>query len=92
MPRKYQIYEDKLKLVLGKPFSIDIPLSTITEVKHSSGIKAFIYSGVRFATSSRYAIEIVRNKGFNYIISPQKGNTFLEQLNRAIKSQTGNRY
>jgi len=86
MPRKYQIYEDKLKIVLGKPFSINIPLSTIKEVKHSSGIKAFIYTGVRFVTSTRYVLEIVRNKGLNYVISPKNGGIFIEQLNQAINS------
>ncbi len=88
LPRKYQIYQDKLKLVLGKPFVINIPLSTIKEVRHSSGVKAFVYSGVRFATSSGYVVEVVRSKGMNYVISPKNGDIFLEQLNQAIKSQT----
>jgi hypothetical protein len=92
MPRRYQIYQDKLRIVLGAPFAINIPLSRIKEVKHSSGMKAWVYSGVRFATSTRYVIEIVRNKGLNYVISPQNGDVFREQLNRAMKSQARNRY
>jgi hypothetical protein len=90
LPRKYQIYEDKLKIVLGNPFSINIPLSTIKEAKHSSGIKALFYLGVRFATSTHHVIEIVRSKGLNYVISPKKGDTFTQQLNQAIKSQARN--
>jgi hypothetical protein len=90
MPRRYQIYQDKLRIVLGAPFAINIPLSTIKEVKHSSGMKAFIYPGVRFATSTKYVIEIVRNKGLNYVISPQNGDSFKEQLNNAIKSEASN--
>lgn len=90
MPRKYQIYQDKLKIVLGKPFSINIPLSTIKEVKHSSAIKAFVYLGIRFATSFSYVVEIVRSKGLNYVISPKNGDVFIEQLNQAIKSQARN--
>jgi Bacterial PH domain len=86
LPGKYQIYQDKLRIELGKPFKIDIPLSTIKEVRHSSGFKAYAYSGVRFATSSRYVIEIVRTRGMNYVISPQNGDIFLEQLNQAIKA------
>ncbi len=92
MPRKYQIYQDKLRIVLGKPFGINIPLSTIKEVKHVSGAKAFVYTGVRFATSSRNALEIVRNKGLNYIISPRNGDMFIERLGEAIGSHTRNRY
>ena len=85
MPRKYQIYQDKLRIILGTPFTINIPLSTIKEVRHSSGVKAYEYSGIRFSTSSRYVVEIVRSKGMNYVISPQNGNLFLEQLSQAIK-------
>lgn len=92
MPRRYQIFNDRLRIVLGAPFRIDIPLSTIREVKHSSGIKAFVYSGVRFATSTKNVIEIVRNKGFNYVISPNNSEVFREQLNQVIESKASNRY
>jgi hypothetical protein len=87
MPRKYQIFQDKLNIVLGAPFNISVPLITIKEARHSKGNKAYVYSGIRFATSSRYVLEIVRNKGMNYVISPQNGDLFLEQLNQAIKSR-----
>lgn len=87
MPRSYQIYQDRLRIVLGSPFGINIPLSTIKEARHASGVKAYAYSGVRFATSSRYVVEISRNKGMNYVISPQNGEIFLEQLNQAKKEQ-----
>ncbi len=86
MPRRYEIYQDRLRIVLGPPFGINIPLSTIKEVRHSSGVKAFMYSGIRFATSTKYVVEIVRNRGFNYVISPQNGDLFLDQLTQAIKS------
>ena len=86
MPRKYQIYQDKLKIVLGSPLAVNIPLSTIKEIRRASGNKAFIYSGVRFVTSTRDIIEIIRIKGVNYVISRQNGDSFLEELNEAIKS------
>jgi len=92
MPRRYQIFHDKLKIVLGSPFSINIPLTTIREVKHRSGIKALVYYGVRFATSTKYVVEIVRNKGLNYIISPKNGEVFLEQLSQAIKNEASSSY
>ncbi|MFC1865286.1 PH domain-containing protein [Chloroflexota bacterium] len=92
MPRKYQIYHDRLKIVQGSPFAINIPLTTIKEVKHGSGINALVYFGVRFVTSTKYVIEIVRNKGLNYVISPQNGDIFREQLNQAIESEAHNQY
>jgi hypothetical protein len=88
MPRKYQIYQDKLRIALGGPVGINIPFSTIKEVKHSTGSKAWVYPGVRFATSTKYVLEIIRNRGMNYVISPHNGEIFLEQLNYAIKTQT----
>ncbi|MFC1945225.1 hypothetical protein ACFLWF_00560 [Chloroflexota bacterium] len=87
MPRKLQIYDDKLRIVLGAPLAVNIPLSTIKEARHSSGVKAYMYGGVRFATSSRYVTEIVRKKGINYVISPQNGDIFLDHLNRTIKDR-----
>ena len=88
MPRKYQIFDDKLRIVLGNPFGVNIPLSTIKEVKHSSRIKAFIFGGIRFATSTRYVVEVVRNKGLSYVISPQNGDIFVERLNQAMKNHS----
>jgi hypothetical protein len=87
-PRKFQIYQDAVKIVLGNPFSIAIPLSTIKEARHAGKGSALVYSGIRFATSPRYVIEIVRNKGMNYVITPQNGEVFLEQLNQAIKGRS----
>jgi hypothetical protein len=86
LPRKFQIYQDRLRIALGPPFAFNIPLSTIKEARPSPGAKAYVYSGIRLATSTRYVIEIVRTRGSNYIISPQNGELFLEQLNLAIKN------
>jgi hypothetical protein len=86
MPRRYQIYQHGLRIVLGRPLAISIPFSTIEDAKRSFQAKAYLYSGWRFATSSRYVIEIVRSKGLNYTISPHNGDLFLEQLALAVKS------
>ena len=42
LPRKYQIFDDRLRILLGGPFAISIPFSNITEVKPASGRKAMI--------------------------------------------------
>ena len=85
LPRKYQILQYGLRIVLGKPFHIDISLSTIKEVKQEPGIKTYAYSGVRFATSTKNVVEIIRTKGMNYVISPQNSSIFMEQLNSTVK-------
>ena len=88
LPRRFQIFEDRLKILLGGPFSINILLSNIAEVKPASSRKVFAYWGIRFATSTSNVVEIVCKKGLNLIISPRNGDMFLEQLNQALQSQS----
>ena len=87
LPRRYQIFEDRLKIVMGGPFAINISFSNIKEAKPASGGKAFAYWGLRLATSTNYVVEIVRKKGLNIVISPSN-EMFLEQLNQALQSQS----
>jgi hypothetical protein len=87
MPRKYQVYSDKMRIVLGGPFAWNIPFSTIKEVRPSSGASTFAYNGVRFATSSRDVVEIRRSKGCSVVISPSNKDVFLEQVHRAMRMQ-----
>jgi len=84
LPRRYQIFEDRLKILLGWPFVINIHFSNVLEAKPACGRKAFAYRGLRFATSTRNIVEIVRKKGLPLVISPANGDMFLEQLNQAL--------
>ena len=86
LPRRFQIFQDRLRILLGGPFAINIPFSNIAEVKTASGRKATIYSGLRLATSSYHVVEIIRKKGLNIVISPTNDEMFLEQLNQARNS------
>jgi len=81
LPRRFQILNDKLRIVLGGPLAINIPISDIEEVRSRTGIKAFVYFGVRFATSSSHTVEIIRKKGLNMVISPTNDDEFIKQLN-----------
>lgn len=87
LPRRFQIYEDRLKILLGGPLAINIQLLNIVEAKPASSRKVFFYWGNRFATSTRNVVEIVRNKGLNLVISPKNADIFLERLNQARQSQ-----
>jgi len=88
LPRRYQIFRDRLRIVLGRPFAFNIPFSAIRDVRSASGSKAFAYGGLRFATSSRSVVEIVRHKGLNLVISPANRDAFLEQLGRALTTNS----
>ncbi len=86
LPRRYQIFRDRVRIVLGRPLALNIPFSTIKEFRSAAGSRAFVYSGVRFATSSRSVVEIVRHRGLNVVISPANRDMFLEQANQALKA------
>ena len=84
LPQRFQIFQDSLRIVLGGPFAFNISFSNIREVRAASASKAFIYWGLRFATSTRGMVEIVRKKGLSLVISPANPDMFLEQVNRAL--------
>ena len=86
MPQRYQVYSDKVRIVLGWPFAWNIPFTTIKEVRPASGVSAFAYSGVRFATSSKNVVEIRRSRGCNVVIFPYNKEIFLEQASRALQA------
>ena len=86
LPQRFQIYQDRVKIVLGGPLAINIPFSNIRTVRMVSTRKVFVYWGNRFATSTHSIVEIVRKKGLNIVISPTNDEMFLEQLNQARNS------
>ena len=83
LPQRFQIYQDRVRIVLGGPLAINIPFSNIRTVRTVSARKVFVYWGNRFATSTHSIVEIVRKKGLGFVISPANGDMFLEQLNQA---------
>ncbi|MFC1954742.1 PH domain-containing protein [Chloroflexota bacterium] len=85
-PRRFQILSDRLRIVLGGPLAVNIPLSDISDVKSRTGIKAFIFGGIRFATSASHTVEIIRHKGLNMVISPTNDDEFIKQLNQACNT------
>ncbi|MFC2035415.1 PH domain-containing protein [Chloroflexota bacterium] len=86
LPQRLQIFEDRVKIVLGGPFSLNIPLTDIREAHLASNSKVFVYWGVRFATSVKSIVEIVRKEGLSVVISPTNTDSFLEQLNQALEA------
>jgi len=84
LPRKYQILEEKLRIVLGGPFSFHIPFETIEAAKHISGAKAAIFWGLNFSPVLKNIVGIKRKKGMNVTISPSNPSLFLENLDKAL--------
>jgi hypothetical protein len=84
MPRKYRIYEDRIKIQLGGPFSVDVPFGTIKEIRPLAGASTQSYNGVKFATSMQNVVEITRRKGMGMTISPADRDLFLQQADWAL--------
>jgi hypothetical protein len=87
VPRRFQIFEDRLIIQLGWPFTLNIPLENIDKARHGSSGDIIVYWGIKLGTSTSNVIEIVRNKGMNVVITPVHFNEFLNQLNQAVQSR-----
>jgi hypothetical protein len=81
-PRKYQILDSKLRIVLGGQFSFNVPFDNLKLAGKPEGISL----GINFATTfvSQHVVEIKRKKGMNVNITPSNRTLFLENLNKAV--------
>lgn len=87
-PRRYQLFTDRLRIVLGGPFTFTVPLDNIKTVRvfHNSPFKGSALS-INFVTNTRSVLEIVRHKGWAVTITPSRAEYFAEYLNRTIKER-----
>jgi hypothetical protein len=81
-PRKYQVYEDCLRIVLGGPFAITLPFDRIKNVEITSRT-GFTMNLVNRITRE-YTL-IVTKGGLNFAITPASNETFVERSRQAIE-------
>ncbi len=81
-PRKYQVLDSKLRIVLGGPFAFNVPYDTLKTASKPEGVNF----GINFATTfiSEHAVEIKRTGGMTVNITPGNRDRFLENLNKAV--------
>jgi hypothetical protein len=89
MPKRYQLYDDKVRIVLGWPFGMDIRLSDVKEVRPPGRSDNLAVRRIKFATSSRTATEVVRRNGWTVVISPSDREAFIQRVNEALKAAQG---
>jgi len=89
LPRRFQVYNDRLRIVLGRPFAITLSLGNISEARPIAGFKALSYWGVRLGTSAGTAVLLVRRRGWNIVISPVDRQRFLQHLDQALRETPG---
>ena len=85
LPRRFQLYRDRLRIVLGNPFTFSLSLDTIIEIRAISTTRALFNTGITMATSLSASVEIRRSSGRSLVISPQNRELFLEQVNGALQ-------
>ncbi len=86
IPRNYQIYTDHIRITLGGPLGYKIPFGNIKTITKVDSLNAMASAGMRFTTSTKYVVEIRRKKGMSVIISPSRGDYFIEQFNQARRT------
>ena len=86
IPRKYCIYEDRIKIVMGAPFSVSVRFDAI---EYAGKPRGKLTVGINFVTSFRSTVEIVKKKGMNVNISPGDREAFLKNLNNALDKWRG---
>jgi hypothetical protein len=88
-PRKYIIFDSKLRIALGGPFSFNIPFSNLETAREPEGATF----GINFHTcfSNQRVVQIVRKKGWYVNITPTDRDLFLEQLNKALNEWKRNK-
>jgi hypothetical protein len=81
-PRKYQIVDSKIRIVLGGQFSFNVPFDNLETAGKPQGVNL----GINFATTfvNQHVVEIRRKKGMKVNITPTDRELFLENLNKAI--------
>jgi hypothetical protein len=84
-PRRYLVYEDHLRIVLGGPFSMKIGFAGIKTIETTSRLSFNINFATRLAKSY---VAIVRKKGLSIAITPRASDRFVEEANRALSNWT----
>ena len=85
LPRKFQVYADHLRIVLGGPLGINIGFDQITKVETTDAMD-FTVNFVTTVTKSY--VRIVKKQGFNFAITPANPQTFVTQANLALSHWT----
>jgi len=80
-PRRYQVYEDHLRIVLGGPFAVRIGFDRIARIEVTSKTALTINLVTRIAKTY---VRIVRKSGFGIAITPKSNDGFVENGNRAL--------
>jgi len=80
-PRRYEVYEDHLSIVLGGHFLVKVGFQNIKTIRITSRMSFTINFVTRITKSY---VEIVKKKGFSIAITPTSNDSFAENANLAL--------
>lgn len=80
-PRRYQVYEDHLRIVLGGPLAVKIRFDKITKVEVTNRTALTINFTTRI---TRTYVRIVKKNGLSIAITPKSNESFADNANRAL--------
>jgi len=80
-PRRYQVYEDHLRIVLGGPLAVKIGFDRITTIEVTSRMALTVNFATRF---TKTYVRIVKKKGLSIAITPKSTDLFVDNANRAL--------
>jgi hypothetical protein len=80
-PRKYQVYDDHLRIVLGGPFAVKIGFDRITAIEVTNRMGLTINFVTRFTWTY---VRIMKRNGLDIAITPKSNELFADNANRAL--------
>ena len=87
LPRAYELWPDRLRIVLGWRWGFNIPLDEIEEIQPARGVATLFASGAMFLTSVKTPVRVRRTKGMDITTSPDDPLEFIESTRRAMRAQ-----
>jgi hypothetical protein len=84
LPHRFEIYPDRLRVILGGPFAFNIGFAEITAVEVLPPARAFAISGLKMATDAGTALIIKRRGKLDVSLSPRDRDEFLRVLEETM--------
>ncbi len=89
LPRAFELWPDRIRIILGWPWGLNISLNAIAEVRPAPGVASLITLGAAFATSFKTPVQIRRTKGMTIVLSPDNPVEFMESVRKALANARG---
>jgi len=83
MPRRFEVYGTRLRVVLGGPFAFNIPFAEITAVVPVSPSLAFVHGGLRLTTAADTAVVVKRRRRLDVVVSPADRDGLIQAFEQA---------